>query len=81
MDSLLQVFSEVLGVQASELSDETSPENTEEWDSLAAMSLVTAIENRYDIKISIGEIMSMNSIGNARAILSQKGVAFEAGFE
>ena len=39
-DRLIEVFSNGLGVDPSTLSDESNPDNTPEWDSLAAMNLV-----------------------------------------
>ena len=42
-DPLVQVFAEVLEIDAAELNDDSSPDNVKEWDSLAAMKLVVAI--------------------------------------
>jgi acyl carrier protein len=74
-DGLLAIFSEVLGVPCQDLSDETSPENTPKWDSLAAMMLVSALEDRYDVTLSTKEIMKMRSISIVREVLRAKGVA------
>lgn len=74
MDSLILLFAECLNVPAAKLSDESSPDSIEEWDSLAAMGLVSAIEERFDIALSTREIMSMRTIGLAREVLKRKGV-------
>jgi acyl carrier protein len=73
-DSLIALFADGLGVPAGELSDDTSPDNTPQWDSLAAMTLVSLIEEQYDVELSTRDIMKMQTIGLARSVLSGKGV-------
>ena len=68
------VFAEELGVDPGTLSEESSPETVEQWDSLAAMRLVAAIEEEFGTRLSTGEIMKMRTIGIARAVLADKGV-------
>jgi acyl carrier protein len=70
-----KVFSEVLGVSPSQITDETSPDNTPQWDSMAAMNLVVAIEDEFDVRLSTAEIVSMRNIAIVRKVLSTKGVA------
>ncbi len=74
-DRLTDVFAEGLKLDPSELSDDTAPQNTPRWDSLAAMTLVMLIEDSFDVRLSTREMMKMNSIGAARAVLRSKGVA------
>jgi acyl carrier protein len=73
-DRLVAVFALVLKVPAERLSDETSPDNTPSWDSLAAMELVSQIEESFGVQLSTREIMKMRSLGLARATLRSKGV-------
>ena len=73
-DKLIEVFAEGLEVDPAQLSDATSPENTEQWDSLAAMSLVMLLEDSFAVKLSTREIMKMRTIGIARDVLRAKGV-------
>jgi acyl carrier protein len=74
-DRLIEVFAEGLQLDASALNDEVSPQNTSQWDSLAAMTLVMLLEDSFDVRLSTREIMKMNSIGAARSVLQAKGVA------
>jgi len=73
-DELVQLFSEVLQVEASKLNDNSSPDNIKQWDSLAAMHLVAAIEDKYKVTLSTKEIMKMSTIGLARKTLQGKNV-------
>jgi acyl carrier protein len=74
-DPLLDVFAEGLGLDVGALSEESSPETVEQWDSLAAMNLVTLIEDTFDVSLSTRDIMKMRTIGLARSVLKTKGVA------
>jgi acyl carrier protein len=74
-DRLIDLFAEGLKVDASGLSEDTSPQNTPQWDSLAAMSLVTLLEDTFEVRLSTREMMKMNSIGAARSVLESKGVS------
>jgi acyl carrier protein len=74
-DPLLAVFAEGLGVGADTLSEATSPDNTPQWDSLAAMTLVSLIEETFDVHLKTREIMKMQTIALARQVLHDKGVA------
>jgi acyl carrier protein len=73
-DALIELFSEVLEVPAQELNDETSPDNTGQWDSLTAMHLVVAIESLFNVTFSTKEIKRMSNIGLVRQVLQEKNV-------
>jgi len=70
-----KVFSEVLGVPPDTITDDTSPDNTPQWDSMAAMTLVVAIEDEFDVRLSTAEIVSMRNIAIVRKVLGNKGIA------
>ncbi len=73
-DALINLFAEVLDVPAVKLSDDSTPANTRQWDSLAAMQLVAAIEDKFGIRLGTKDILKMNSIGEARKTLLGKNV-------
>jgi acyl carrier protein len=70
-----KVFAEVLGISPEQITDETSPDNTPQWDSMAAMNLVVVIEDEFDVRFSTAEIVSMRNVGIVRKVLQAKGVA------
>lgn len=73
-DALIELFAEVLEADPAALNDDSSPDNTKKWDSLAAMHLVAAIEERFGVRLSTKEIMGMSSIGLARGVLRGKNI-------
>jgi acyl carrier protein len=74
-DALIQLFAEVLQVEPAKLNDNSSPDTVKQWDSLAAMKLVDAIEETFKVQLSTKEIMKMSTIGLARKTLQGKNVA------
>jgi acyl carrier protein len=70
-----KVFSEVLGLPPDMITDGTSPDNTPQWDSMAAMNLVVAIEDEFDVRLSTAEIVSMRNVPIVKKVLTSKGVA------
>jgi acyl carrier protein len=73
-DRLAALFALVLKVPVDRLSEQTSPDNTPSWDSLAAMELVSQIEETFGVQLSTREIMKMRCLGLARELLRGKGV-------
>jgi acyl carrier protein len=68
------IFAGILKVDPSTINDESSPDNVPEWDSVAAMHLVAAIEERFGVVLSTREIMSMRTVGLVRSVLRKKGI-------
>jgi acyl carrier protein len=46
-----------------ELSDGTSAEDIEDWDSLEQINLIVAIQDEFKIKFNIEEVNSMKDVG------------------
>lgn len=74
MSAVATVFAEVLGIPAASITDDTSPDNTPQWDSLQAMNLVAALEEAFDVKLSTKEILSMRNVGIVKKVLRGKGI-------
>ena len=73
-DALIALFAEELDVEPTSLSDESSPDTVDSWDSLAAVRLVAAVESEFGVSLTTREIMKMNRIGIVREVLREKNV-------
>ena len=74
MDILKQLFSSILGVPESSVTDALAPENTPTWDSLNAIILLTEIEKAFSVKFTFDEAMAVKNFGGAVALIRSKGV-------
>ena len=73
-ERLEEVIGSVLNVPAEALSDDSSVENTPNWDSLRQLSILLALESAYRISITTDEAVDMNSISAIKAVLKRHGV-------
>ncbi|MCA2214442.1 acyl carrier protein [Jidongwangia harbinensis] len=57
--------------------DDLQYQDNAQWDSLAHMSLVAAIEDEFDIMIDTDDVINMSSFAEAVRILGKYGVTFD----
>ena len=69
---LNRVVSDVLGVPMDSITDESSPDNIEKWDSLSHINLVIAIESEFDVALTPEDTMDILSVKLIRIILDDK---------
>ncbi len=77
-EPLEEVISSVLGVPTGSLSDESSIDNVQAWDSLRQLSILLALESAYGISITTDQALEMNSISAIKVVLANHGVELPA---
>lgn len=73
-EKLCQVFAESLAIDISRITDELRYASIPEWDSVAHMALIAAIESAFDIMLDTEDVIDMSSVGKACEILTKYGV-------
>lgn len=71
MEKLKKILSKVLGVDESKITDETSPDNVEAWDSFNGLMLVSELENEFGVKFTIDEVTRVKNVGDIIKILKK----------
>ena len=54
------------------ITTETNSTHLQDWDSLAHLSLVTAIERHFKIKFALGELQGIKDVGEMIALIEKK---------
>jgi acyl carrier protein len=60
---VVRAVSQIMGVPENQVTDSSSPDSVEPWDSLRHMNLVLALEEEFGVKFSDEQIMTMSSVG------------------
>jgi acyl carrier protein len=66
-----KIFVETFKVKVSDLSDEFSTDTVANWDSVTQLSLVTAMEDEFDVMLDSEDILDFNSYKKAVVIMGK----------
>lgn len=75
MDRLKQILSKVLGIDEGQITDETSPDDVETWDSFNGLMLVSELESEFNVKFTMNEVTSVKCVRDIKEALKRHGVA------
>lgn len=71
---LTRIFQETLGRDDLTLTPDTTPDDVEEWDSVAQVRLFLALETEFDISLTADELGSIGSVRDIVDLLAAHGV-------
>lgn len=71
INELQEVFREIFGDEIV-ISNATTADDIDDWDSLTHMQLIVAIEKKYNIKFTIAEIQKAANVGEFIDIIQDK---------
>lgn len=69
-----QIFCETFSVTEDMLNDDFNSSTVDKWDSVIQLSLVSAIEDAFDVMFEPEDIMDFKSYGIGKEILKKNGV-------
>lgn len=69
LERLKEIFRDMLEV---EVDENSTPDNTDGWDSLAHIGLIVATESEFHVKFTMSEIAQMNSFKKIYEMLGEK---------
>jgi len=75
-DLLRRVFSEALGLPSEMITDTLTYGEADNWDSIAHMALVAAMDAEFGTMLEMDDILDMSSFGKAKEILAKYGIGF-----
>lgn len=68
-DTIVEVVADIFELDESEVADQLTPDMVDVWDSLSQLRLVTSLEQEFDIKFSMEEIESIDTIGRLKELV------------
>ena len=71
-EKLNEIFRDFFDDDEIELTDETTADDIEDWDSLEHVNLIVAIEDWFDMKFTMGEVTTMKNVGAMVDIIMER---------
>lgn len=71
-NKLNTIFQDVFDDDTIIVNAETTAADIEDWDSLEHINLVSAIENEFGFKFTMGQVVSMKNVGEMVSIIEEK---------
>ena len=75
LDDVNTIVAKVFSIDQSEITDESSPETIESWDSFNGLVLVDELETHFKIKFSISEITNVKNVSDIKQHLKNHNVS------
>ena len=69
-----QVFVDTFSVDVAELNDKFDSDHVSKWDSVLQLSLVTALEDEFDIMLDSEDILDFKSYQGGKEVLKKYGI-------
>tara|TARA_A100001037_G_scaffold283829_1_gene289641 strand:+ start:46 stop:285 length:240 start_codon:yes stop_codon:yes gene_type:complete len=76
-DQVFAIVAKVFSIPESEVSDTSSPESIESWDSFNGLVLVDELESNFNIKFSISEITDVKNVADIKKHLKNHNVTLD----
>lgn len=71
-EKLNEVFRDVFDDESIVVTETTTAEDIEEWDSLEHINLIAAVEQEFGIKFNMGQVVSMKNVGEMADIITNQ---------
>ena len=71
-DQLRAIASDIFGEPAQEITESSSPETIESWDSVQHLNLVLAMEEQFAVQFDPEEMDQMKNMGEIAGLLDKK---------
>ena len=61
--ALQEIFVGLFGECVPTLTDETTAQDVDGWDSLMHITMISEVENRFDMRFSMKDVIGMKNVG------------------
>ena len=71
-EQLQEIFRDVFDREALTISQDTTADDVEGWDSIAHVSLVVEIQREFGVTLVLQEIQAMKTVGDMIVLIARK---------
>ena len=71
-EGLNEIFRDVFDDEDITVNASTTSEDIEDWDSLEHINLIVAVEKKFGMKFSMGEVTTMKNVGEMAEIIKSR---------
>lgn len=75
-DKLKQVLGDVFNIDVTSINDGTSVDTVKEWDSLKHLNLVLALEQTFNITLSVEQTVEILNYPLIKSVLKEHDISF-----
>lgn len=72
IEKLTPIFRNVLNLKDLTLTVDLNPDDVETWDSMANMTIVAEVQEAFNVKFSLKEMVRFSNVGSLVEILESK---------
>lgn len=72
LEELQEIFRDVFDQEDLVISEQTTADDVEDWDSLSHMQLIIMLEKKYSVKFTTEEVMNAKNVGEFITLLTNK---------
>ncbi|WP_294765097.1 acyl carrier protein [uncultured Fusobacterium sp.] len=71
-ERLQEIFRDIFDDEELEIREDMSAKDIEDWDSLAQINLIIAIEKEFGVKFNLEEVSKLKNIGEMLGLINLK---------
>ncbi len=71
-EKLTEIFADVFDDDSITLTEATTADDIEEWDSLTHITLIAEVEDAFDMKFSMKDVLGMKNVGEMVDIIERE---------
>ncbi len=70
-EDFITILREIFKIEQDLISDDTNPDDIENWNSITHLKLIDRLEKYFNIKIDVEDITEMDTFGSIKTILKK----------
>jgi acyl carrier protein len=72
LPEIQDIFRDIFDDPSLVITRDSNASTVEDWDSLAHVNLVTAIEKKYKVRFALGELQELKNVGDMIDLIQEK---------